>query len=233
MISIQRLLPLFTALTLLIIPGLFFLGKDRESKAKTDHPWDQVDRKPNPTPHAYLYQNQTFSDGPSVTRACLECLSGGRRASPWDLTLELAGGKLQLWDWKGSGTVELNCLLCHVKTPNNVARIQALKAGRFGWASTATLVDSDLVKMKGDRYECVTDMMTSDGSVSAEHLQISTPHSASCRMCHAKSCRCTDPVVFENSLENWSAETTGEIFSPERMFDSGMNLKDKSSLSRA
>jgi hypothetical protein len=141
-------------------------------------------------------------------------------------------GSLREWDWKASGIMELNCLICHLKNPNNVERIQAIKNGRFQWAATATLAGSGLVAPSAGRYRWVKDAFEPDGSVGLTRLRITPPGDSNCRMCHAKSCRCTDPVVFENSLENWAAETTGEIFSPQKMFDSGMNLKDKGELSR-
>jgi hypothetical protein len=93
-------------------------------------------------------------------------------------------------------------------------------------------MDSGLVRANEKGYTWLAEPFSSDGSIPSGLIGISDPDNANCRLCHAKSCRCTDPLVFENSLENWSAETTGEVFSPEKMFNSGMNLKDKASLSR-
>jgi hypothetical protein len=146
--------------------------------------------------------------------------------------IDPVSGMPRAWSWKASGGMELNCFMCHLKNPNNIERTAAIKKGWFQWASTATLVGSGLVEWDGQVYRWLTGEFKSDGSVAPSTLRISEPNSDNCRLCHAKSCRCTDPVVFENSLENWAAETSGEIFSPQRMFDSGMNLKDKVSLSR-
>ncbi len=146
--------------------------------------------------------------------------------------LDPISGMPRVWDWKVSGFMELNCLVCHLKNPNNVERIHAIKNGRFQWAATATLAGSGLIERSGRGYRWLKDVFEPDGSVGPEMVIIAQPGDKNCRMCHAKSCRCTDPVVFENSLENWAAETTGEIFSPQKMFDSGMNLKDKGLLSR-
>lgn len=46
----------------------------------------------------------------------------------------------------------MNCFLCHTPAPNNPARLQALQAGRFQWANTATLLGSGLVELEGDTY---------------------------------------------------------------------------------
>ncbi|MGD2268753.1 MAG: hypothetical protein PVI06_00020 [Desulfobacterales bacterium] len=141
-------------------------------------------------------------------------------------------GNPRKWNWKASGILELNCLICHMNNPNNAARIEEIKKGQFRWASTATLVGTGLVKPALTGYIWLEKKFQPDGSIPSEMLMISDPKSANCRLCHAKTCRCPDPVIFENSLENWAAETTGEIFSPAKIFTSGMNLKDKSSLSR-
>ena len=139
-------------------------------------------------------------------------------------------GKPVPWDWAASGTVEVNCLLCHMKEPNNVERIKILQQGRFRDASTATLLGAGLVTKNGNKFNWVWDSFDSDGRVILKSFRISEPDSDNCRTCHGLACKCTDPVVYENSLNNWSVETTGEIFSPGRMFDSGMNLKGKESL---
>jgi hypothetical protein len=135
------------------------------------------------------------------------------------------------WDWQESGTVELNCLLCHMEKPDNAARIRELRRGRFRWASTATLQGTGLVEERDGAWRWNGAGFDRDGAVDPGAIGISDPRSANCRLCHGKACRCTDPVVFKNSLDNWSVETTGTVFSPGRMFDSGMNLRGKAGLS--
>jgi hypothetical protein len=144
-----------------------------------------------------------------------------------------ASGEVRVWDWQASGTVELDCLLCHAREPDNQARLEALRAGRFAWASTATLVRTGLVHAHDDRLGHVWEAgaFEPDGTVQASRLGLGRAPSDNCRLCHGRACRCTDPVLFENSLENWSAETTGTIFSPSRMRLSGMNLEGKEGLS--
>src|SRR5690606_13759579 len=51
-----------------------------------------------------------------------------------------ATGEPVPWDWAESGTVEMNCFLCHLANPDNAARTAALRAGDFGWANSATLL---------------------------------------------------------------------------------------------
>jgi len=139
-------------------------------------------------------------------------------------------GRAEPWDWQRSGTVELNCLLCHMKDPSNAARVAATRQGEFAWASTATLEGTGLVEKSDEGYRWVRGAFDDHGQPVVKAFRIAHPESANCRQCHGKACRCKDPVVFENSLENWGVETTGEIFSPEKLRVSGMNLKDKASL---
>lgn len=139
-------------------------------------------------------------------------------------------GAPRAWDWSRSGTVELNCLLCHMREPNNAARVAELEAGRFAWSSTATLLGGGLVERQGDTHHWREEAFDARGTVSAQEIGISDPRDANCRLCHGKACRCSDPVVFENSLANWAVETTGTVFAAERMAESGMNLEGKAGL---
>ncbi|MFA6449949.1 MAG: hypothetical protein WCX65_10790 [bacterium] len=139
-------------------------------------------------------------------------------------------GKLADWDWDKSGTVEVNCLLCHVKSPNNTERVRTLRAGKFRWASTATLAGEGLVKKTSDGWEWNKAAFGADGAPDISSFEISDPDSSNCRICHGRACKCTDPVVFKNSLDNWSVETSGEIFSPSRISASGMNIENKEKL---
>ncbi len=134
------------------------------------------------------------------------------------------------WDWEASGTVELNCLLCHIPAPNNAARIREIQAGRFKWASTATLEGTGIVTRLGDTFQYNPEAFDEDGNVNVESFRVGDPDSGNCRLCHGRACRCADPVIFENSLDNWSTETTGEVFSPELLSRSGMNLQGKTQL---
>ncbi len=161
----------------------------------------------------------------------LDTLESGDKLDPETHVIDSRNGEPRSWDWKRSGTVELNCLLCHMKSPNNAARVAELSRGNFRWASTATLAGSGIVSGKDGVYSWNKDSFGEGGAVKSEVIGISEPRSDNCRLCHGRACRCIDPVVFENSLHNWSAETSGTVFSGGKMFDSGMNLKGKAHLS--
>ncbi len=59
-------------------------------------------------------------------------------------------------DWQSSGTVEMNCFLCHIPQSNNEARGAALTAGDFAWANTATLLGTGLVEQEENGWAALT-----------------------------------------------------------------------------
>ena len=63
------------------------------------------------------------------------------------------GGDTSTWDWDKSGTMEMNCFLCHLETPNTTARADAIHAGEFGNANTATLTDLNIVSKTADGWD--------------------------------------------------------------------------------
>lgn len=165
----------------------------------------------------------------SLSGTRLDRIGGG--GAGWDAAVldETSGGRA-VWDWSRSGTVELNCLLCHVRQPDNAERILALQRGEFSWASTATLAGMGLVARGATGYVWTTTPDEASGRVSARRLGLGHARSDNCRQCHGRACRCTDPVVFESGRDNWRAESGGSVFSPGRMNRSGMNLAGKEAL---
>src|SRR5512133_850795 len=45
-------------------------------------------------------------------------------------------GKPEAWDWNAWGTMEMNCFVCHLESPNNEVRAATIKNGNFGDANT-------------------------------------------------------------------------------------------------
>ncbi len=152
-------------------------------------------------------------------------------ADPDGPSLDDKTGERSTWDWQKSGTVELNCLLCHMRRPDNAQRIRAIQRGQFAWASTATLAGPGLVAFGDLGFFWNKERIGPDGAVSARLLGLGHARSDNCRQCHGRACRCTDPVVFQGGRDNWQEEASGSVFSPGRMSQSGMNLSGKESLS--
>ena len=143
-------------------------------------------------------------------------------------------GKLIKWDWDKSGVVEMNCFLCHIPNPANDARIQALNEGSFGWANSATLLNTGLLEATQDSYTWNAEAFTETGEVATGFVDIQGPTNDNCGLCHGLvHADIEDPLIISGCTpDRWSTITTGQIISPQRLSESGMNLANKAELSR-
>lgn len=146
-----------------------------------------------------------------------------------------ATGQLVPWNWQESGVVEMNCFLCHTPAPNNQARIATLKAGEFRWANTATLLGTGLVQEVDGALVWNEAAFDENGVLTKEFVFIQDPTSANCAQCHGLvHVDSLTPLVLEGCTpDQWSTITSGQIFSPQRISSSGMNLPNKASLGRS
>lgn len=144
-------------------------------------------------------------------------------------------GEIVPWNWQTSGVVEMNCFLCHTPNPNNEARIQALHEGDFQWANTATLVGSGIVEFIDGQYRYNPQAFSENGELAREHVRIQDPTNENCGLCHGLvQDNLETPLVTVGCYpEKWRTVTTGQIISPQRLADSGMNLAGKEQLSRS
>ncbi|MCB0163623.1 MAG: cytochrome b/b6 domain-containing protein [Anaerolineae bacterium] len=135
------------------------------------------------------------------------------------------------WDWAESGTVEMNCFLCHIPDPNNQARIETLAAGNFQWANTATLLGTGIVTDTEGALAWNPAAFTPDGTLAQEYVTMQDPSNSNCGQCHGSVHTTNDTPLIQTGCD-WNTATTGEIFAPQRLYKSGMNLQDKEDLSR-
>lgn len=138
------------------------------------------------------------------------------------------------WNWQESGTVEMNCFLCHTSNPNNQARIDALQAGQFGWANSATLVGTGVVSVTGTDYQWQATAFDADGNLPQATIGLQDPGNENCGLCHGLADQEVEkPLSFESCLgAGRRTATTGQVVSPQRISDSGLNLQGKSELTR-
>lgn len=146
-----------------------------------------------------------------------------------------AEGNLVAWDWQASGVMEMNCFLCHLSNPDTAARAASLRAGEFGWANTATLLATGLVTATDDGYSWQAEAFGADGEIKAGVLAIQDPTNENCAACHGVVHTDLDaPLVLEAcDLDQPQTATTGQVIAGQRIAESGLNLGDKASLSRA
>jgi thiosulfate reductase cytochrome b subunit len=144
-------------------------------------------------------------------------------------------GTLSVWDWATSGVAEMNCFVCHTANPNNAARIEALQNGQFGWAASATLINTGLIKKDGTGYVWDPDAFDLEGRPARETIGIQDPSSANCGACHGTvHTDAQRPLIIDPfSPAAWSTYTTGQIVSPQRINLSALNLAGKNALSRS
>jgi len=150
-------------------------------------------------------------------------------------TQDPESGELISWDWAESGLVEMNCFLCHTKAPNNEARIKALQDGNFKWASTATLVGSGIVDTIDGEFQWNAEAFNADRELSDEFVIIQDPTNENCGQCHGLvHDELETPIITTGCLpDRWMTVTTGQIISPQRLSDTGLNLANKDQLTRS
>jgi len=144
-------------------------------------------------------------------------------------------GDLEAWNWHESGTIEMNCFLCHIPAPNKEARAEALQNGNFRWANTATLFGSDIITSTGSTFSWNPSVFNDQGELLPEHINIQDPTNDNCGLCHGLvHDNVEEPLITLGCApERWSTITTGQIISPQKMADSGMNLANKENLDRS
>jgi hypothetical protein len=84
---------------------------------------------------------------------------------------------------------------------------------------------------KGDRYIWNTGLIAEDGET---EMELDTAREANCGACHGSVHDGAEPLMVEvGTGQNWTTDKTGQVFSPQRIRHSGMNLVDKDDLDLA
>jgi thiosulfate reductase cytochrome b subunit len=143
-------------------------------------------------------------------------------------------GRLEALD-PAAAEGEMNCFLCHTAAPNNTARLGALLGGQLDWANTATLAGSGIVEQDGEAFTWNPAAFDDEGNLLPEYIIVQDPGVENCGQCHgvATDDAFTPLVLNACATEQRMTITTGQVFSPQRIADSGLNLTDKDSLSRS
>lgn len=130
--------------------------------------------------------------------------------------------------------VEMNCFLCHFTNPNNTERVAAIQSGNFAWANTAALLGTGIVEKSGTQYQFNASAFDSKGELQRAFITIQDPSNSNCAQCHGIVHDAPNPLtVTGRDLAQWQTATTGQIVSPQKISQSGMNISDKAALARA
>ena len=180
-----------------------------------------------------LFGDRVVGGGPAVTSRDGEALTdlSVSRNNPETAFLNESGSS-STWNWDQSGTLEMNCFLCHLANPNNEARLNAIRSGEFGDASTATLTGLNIVSRTSGGWAWNADAFDENDELKSEYIFIQDPTNQNCVQCHGAIHTNPDiPLVLETC--NWETATTGQVISPQRISDSGMNIAMKETVTRS
>lgn len=133
------------------------------------------------------------------------------------------------------GEEEMNCFLCHTPEPDHAARTEALRGNQREWAATATLARASIVLPRGDGWRWNPEAFDPQGRVLDSLLALQGPTTRNCAQCHGIAGEeLEEPVVLQGlGPGDRQTLTRGEIFSPQRISESGVNLVGKSALDRS
>jgi thiosulfate reductase cytochrome b subunit len=181
-----------------------------------------------------LYGIRAVGGGPATTSRDGKPLTDLESASSPETTLLKANGEIVSWSWDASGTMEMDCFLCHLETPNVAARAKEITAGNFGDANTATLLDLNIVSKSSDGWVWNTSAFEDNGELKTDYVKLQDPTNSNCAACHGEVHASEEPLTFTAcDLDYPQTATTGQVISGQKIFNSGINLSGKDELNRS
>jgi len=130
------------------------------------------------------------------------------------------------------GLLEMDCLLCHMPAGDYKARAASLATGDFAWANSVSLGSLGVLIQVDGQWRWDESKFKADGAMLDGLLEIRKPRDENCAQCHG---------LVENSLElpltiaadlaaRHSTDRTGQIISPQKLLNSGLNITSKGEL---
>ncbi|MDX2416260.1 MAG: cytochrome b/b6 domain-containing protein [Xanthomonadales bacterium] len=130
-----------------------------------------------------------------------------------------------------AGLVEMDCLLCHTDLDQS-ARTAALGSGDFAWANSAPLSSMEILVQADGQWQWDVSKFQANGALQKGLLDIRKPRDENCSLCHGIAENSLDrPLtipVDQNARHNTSR--TGQIISPQKLLNSGLNISNKEEL---
>jgi thiosulfate reductase cytochrome b subunit len=183
-----------------------------------------------------LYGGRVVGGGPATTSRAgkpLEDLKANP-ANPEASLLNPETGQAEAWDWNESGTMEMNCFLCHMDNPNYEARQQAIRSGQFELANTATLFNGGLAVQTEAGFKWNEFAFQENGEINENRVVIKDPTNENCAACHGEVHTANQPLTLQaGDLDNPQTATTGQVVSAQKISESGVNLSGKAELNRS
>ena len=131
-----------------------------------------------------------------------------------------------------AGLVEMDCLLCHTDI-DHAARDEALGNGDFAWANSASLSSLGVLVKTGEQWQWDSSMFEASGALKKGLLDIRKPRDENCALCHGIAENNLDrPLTIpESQNARHNTSRTGQLISPQKLLNSGLNIAGKEDLS--
>jgi len=131
--------------------------------------------------------------------------------------------------------VEMDCLMCHSDITDPSARNRALTEGDFEWANSARLTERRALIRTDGQWRWNPSMFDADGTLQDGLLNIRKPRNENCAQCHGQiSGGLDEPLVIDRDPAARSVtDLTGQLFSPQKISNSGLNIAGKDALDHA
>lgn len=181
-----------------------------------------------------LNGTRVIGGGPATTSRDGKSLTELNASTNNPETAILKNGTASVWSWSDSGTMEMNCFLCHIESSNVTARAEAIHTGDFGNANTATLLGLNIVSKSADGWAWNASAFDEDGKLKSDLVKIQDSTNANCAACHGEVHTDSTPLTITVGDLNYpQTATTGQVISPQKISDSGINLSNKDELNRS
>ena len=129
--------------------------------------------------------------------------------------------------------IEMDCLICHSDIDNK--RAETTARGDYAWANTARLSSIDAVEFDEGQWSWNIDKFQNTGALNDGLLAIHKPNDKNCGQCHGQvENSLAEPLTINKDAQQRNiTEKTGQIFSPQKIAASGLNISGKEQLSHA